>query len=325
MSNVATTYWQAGIESEGGTAVAATRKLYAKAGVPSEGRPKEHIQQSRNTWDEYYDAVETHAHVPSILFEHPAANFNTLPWWLKLAAKGGVSPTGSGPYIATYNSAGTTLDPATLEVRDETGSFQIPFAMCKSWEIAGKGGSGPSPVTAKFEFIGQKLTAGHTMTTGLSELDLRGHYMAFKNTKIYMDAAVGDIGDTEVAASLEEFSIKCDNKLDPRFTGGNSGYYSKVNREHRHVVITATLLFNAAMYAQYSAQFQANAGRFIQLKNAGTVNDLFTFNIYSKIETFEFPEDKGTRRVAIMGRSIYDPTLGYSWQAAVQNDVATIA
>lgn len=325
MSNIATTYWQAGIESTKGTPVAATRKLYALSPIPNEERPKEHIMQSRNSWNEFYDAVETHAWVPSIPFEHPALNFNTLPWWLKLAAEGGVSGSGGGPYVYTFDSEGTDLNAATLEADDETGTFQIPYAMCQSWEIAGKGGGGPTPVTGKFDLMGQKLTAGHTMTGALSELDLRGHYMAFKNTQLFMDTSAGGIGGTEVEASLEEFTIKVDNKLDARFTGGNSGYYSKVNREHRHLEFTAILLFNATTYAEYSTYFQANAGRFVQLLNSGSGTDEFALNLYTKFETFEWPEDAGTRRVALMGRSIYDPTLGYAWQMAVTNGVATMA
>ena len=327
MSAIAETYWQGGIESTRGTPVAATRKLYARAPIPKEERPKEYVNQARQSYVSSYDVVETHRHVPDIVFDFPAFSFDDAPWWYLLAAKGGVTPTGAGPYTWTFDGMATSddLDSASLEVADGVGAFRIPFAMCKSWELSGKLGSGPSPLGAKFNLMGQKLEHGHTMTPALSDRDLVGSYMAMKNSQIYIDTAAGSIGSGEIAASLEEISIKADNKLQARFTGSASGGdYSYVNREERFVEFSAILRMNATTYGYFNSVFQANALRYLQFKNTGAGNDLLTFNIATKLETFEFPEDGPTRRVAIMGRSLYDATLGYDWRLTVQNDIASV-
>lgn len=327
MSNVALTYWQAGLESTPGTAVAATRKVYAKGPVPSENRPKVYAQQSRQNFIANYDAMETHVTIKPWTMTEEGAPFTELPWWFAMAIKGGVSPTGSGPYVYTFNDAGSSddLKTATMEVNDGVGSFEVPYSMVNQWKLTGKGGSGPTPVNFEATLIGQKLTPAITMTAAISDRDLRGQYMLFKNTQLFMDDSAGNIGTTEVAAALEEFTIMGDNKIVPRYTGSAAGGpYSTHRRDERYLEFTAIVLFNSAAYTEFQNKWQANSGRYIQLKNTGSGNNLFTLNLYTKLATFEFNEDGPTRRVALMGQSIYDPTLGYSFQAVVQNDLTTI-
>ncbi|MCL4867791.1 MAG: hypothetical protein KJ063_02385 [Anaerolineae bacterium] len=327
MSNTALTYWQAGIEATKGTAVAATRKPYTLGGVPQEKREKVYIDQGRQNFIANFDAVETHVLVDGFELQLPGSPFTDLPFWFQGGIKGGVAASGAGPYLWTFNDAAASDDLAsyTLEVNDTVGSFRLPYCMIKSWEMSGKGGSGPTLVDFKMELLAQRLTAGHTMTAAIADRDLRGQYMPFKNSQLFMDTTAGGIGTTEIAASLEEWNIKVDNGIEPRFTGSASGgYFTTHRRGERYCEFSAVLLFNAATYAEFSTNFQANVGRFIQLKNTGAANNLFTFNLYSKPETFEFQDDGATRRVAIMGRSVYDPTLGYSFQTVVQNDIATL-
>lgn len=325
MSNTAETYFQAGIEATHGTPVAADRKIYALGSIPREGRQKEYVDQSRASYEQHYDAIETHSLVESWSLELPAVSFDDLPWWLQLAVKGGVTPTGAGPYTWTFNNASGSedLDSATFEAADNVGAFQLPYAMVRSWEMTGEGGSGPSPVGMTFDLMAQKLTAGHTMTAALSERDLRGSYMAFKNTELFIDDTAGGIGGTELDAALESFTLSQDNRLTPRFLGGGNGYYEAHGREKSYLEFVAVLLFNSDTYSEFQTNFQGNVGRYVQLKNTGG-NDVMTVNLYTKLETFEFDDDGPTRRVALMGRSLYDPTLGYGWQIEIDNDIASI-
>lgn len=326
MSNAALTWWQGGFESTPGTPVAATRKLYIKAGIPTESRPKEVIEQSRQNFIEGFDEIETHAFIETIPFELKGAPFADLGWWFNMYIKGGVSPTGSGPYVHTFNDVSTSddLKASTLEASDGVGTFQIPYALGKSFELGGKGGSGPTPMLFKGDLYGQKLTPDHTMTAAISDRDLRGGYMAFKNTQIFIDDAAGGIGGTEVAASLEEINIKLDNKFELRWSGSADGtYYTAHRRLSRSLEFTAKLRFTSTTYAEFKNKFRTNTGRYIQIKNTGGGNNLFTLNLYTKPRSFEFMEDGATRQVGIMGRSIYDPTLGYGFQVALQNDIAS--
>lgn len=326
MTNVATTYWQGGLETTPLTAVAATRKIYELGPVPEESRPKEHITQSRNTFIENFEVVETHALVDFSL-EAPALSYNDLAWWLELCLKGGISPTGAGPYTRTYASTSTTddLKAATFEVADEISAFQIPGSKVNTFEFKGKGGvDGAGLVSGKYDLIGQKLTPGHTMTAALSERDLRGTYMPFVQTQFYLDDAAGSIGGTEIG-TLMEFSIKGNNKISRLFFGGDSGYAGGLRRNERYLEFMVKLLFDATSYAEFTNKFRANTGRYCQLKHTGAGTDTLTWKFYTKFEKFEYPVDGPVRQVGLLGRTVYDATLGYDWNAVLVNSVASIS
>lgn len=327
MSAIAQTYWQAGIETTHGTPVAADRIIYELGPVPQETRAKEYIRQSRALYEENFEAVETHALVDSWAMKMPGVSFDDIVWWLQLAARGGVAAVGTDPYTWTFSGADATddLDSATFEVADGVGAFELPYALCKSWQIAGKGGNNSAGlVTGQFDLLAQKLTAQITMTPALSHRTLDGSYMAFKNTALYIDDTAGGIGTTEIDAALLEFSIKMDNKITLIFPGNDGGYFSAHRREKRYMEMMLILLFNADAYSEFHAHFQANDNRYVELVNTGSGDDSFTARMHTKFETFDFPEDGPTRKVALLGRSIYDATLGYGWWIQVQNNVASI-
>lgn len=325
MTNVATTYWQAGIETTLFTPVAATRRIYELGPVPEEQRAKEYVMQSRNTFVANFDAVETHTLLDFTL-EAPALSYNDLAWWLQLCAKGGVTGSGAGPYVWTYNGVGTTddLKAATFEVADQATAFQIPGARVNGWEWSGKGGNdGAGLVSGKYDLIAQKLTPGHTMTAAISERDLRGTYIPFIQTQFYIDDAAGDVGDTEIG-TLMEFSVKCDNKATRLIFGGDSGYAGGVRREERYLEIMVKLLLDSTSYAEFTNKYRTNATRFGRLKWTGAGTDTMGLDFCTKFEKFEWPEDGPTRQVALVGRTLYDPTLGFDWQIALTNSVASI-
>jgi len=326
MSSVALTWWQGGLESTHGTAVAAARKLYGIGPIPTEERVKEYVKQSRRNYVANFDAVETHTKVEFDL-EEPILSFQDLTWWLALAAEGGVTPTGAGPYVWLFDNVGTSdnLKSATFEVSDGVGTFQVPYALLETWEIAGKGGVNEAGVVSgKFGFMAQKVTGSHTMTAALADRDLRGDYMPFHLTQFYMDDAAGGIGGTE-NGTLMEFSIKGANKFETLYFGGDSGYYGNHRRDKRTVEVMVKLLFDATSYAEFEDRYQANTGRFCRLKIANGASRDFKFDFYTKMEKFEWPEDGATRAVTLMGQTIYDPTLGFDWQISLTNSVASIA
>lgn len=325
MSHNALTYWQGGLESTAGTPVAATRRLYEIGELPEEKRNKEYVPQSRQNFIENYEVLETHA-MTEFTLEAPALSYNDLAWWAELFLKGGVSPTGVGPYVRVYNGAGTSddLKTATLEVSDGVGAFQLPYVLGKDLEIKGKNGSKPGPVSAKYGLVAQKVTAGHTMTPALSERDLTGTYMVAQHAQFYLNDTAGAIGTTEIA-TLMEFSLKLKNGIAPIFFGGDSGYYGGHRRDERHLEIMVKLLFDSATYAEFSTKFQANSARFGTLKIANGANNIAAFNFYTKFDAYAWPEDGPTRQVSLLGRSVYDPTLGYDWQLTLTNQLASIS
>jgi hypothetical protein len=325
MSNVALTYWQGGLETTPGTPVAATKKLYEIGPIPEEEREKEYIKQSRQNFLANFDVVETNALVKWKM-KMPTLSYDDIAWWNEMALKGGVSPTGSGPYTRVYNgtAASNDLKAATLEVSDGVGAFQIPYALVNKWEFKGKGGNkGAGVISADFDLIAQKVTPGHTMTGALSDRDIRATYAPFVETAFYLNDTAGAIGTTEIG-TLMEFSIKADNKYETIFFGNDSGYYAAHRRDERFVEFMVKLLFDSTSYSEFQNKFRANSGRFCQLKMTKSANYSFTWNFYTKWDKFEWPQDGPTRAVSLVGRSVYDATLGYDWQATLVNQVAAV-
>lgn len=319
MSNVALTYWQAGLESTPGTPVAATRKIYETGEIPEEEAPKEYVEQARQSFIQNFDAVETHK-LLKWKMETPILNYNDVVFWNALALKGGVVPSGAGPYVRTYNGAATSddLKAATFEVTDGVGTFQIPYTLCDGFEIKGSGGNNKAGVvSAKWDLISQKLTPGHTMTAAIADRDLRGGFIPFAQTAFYLDDAHGDIGTTEIG-TLMEFSIKGKNGMTPIFFGNDSGYFGAHTRAERHLEIMLKLKFDSTAYTEFQTNFRSNVGRYGQIKMTNGTHT-WLWNFYTKFETFKFPNDGPTRTVALMGKTIYDADLGYDWQSVLTN------
>lgn len=321
MSEKARTRWQAAIEATPLTAIAADRMIYALAGIPEEQNNGVYIEQSRGDYEKNFDMVSDAKMVDGWKFELPGVAYDDWNYWGNLAHYNLSTPTGAGPYVWAWNGAATTaLGSGTFEAADAVGAFQIPGAYCKSWELSGKP---KEPIKASFDMIGQRLTAGHTMTAALSDRDLRGNYALFQDAALYLDDTAGAIGGTEVAASLLEFSIKGNNQLEPVFTGNGGGYYSQVDRDDRYLELSFTLLFDAATYAEFSGDFQSEAVRFGRLRVTNSP-DIFDVNFHTKWEKYNWNNDGPTRKVTLMGQSIYDPTLGHSWEVEVTNGSATL-
>lgn len=324
MSTASLTRFQIGWETTRGTAVAATRPMYMQGELPQEERPPEYITQERGDFNEYHDSIQTH--IKAGWEAEGVFNYKEAPVWMKLALQGGIEPDDvAAPYLWSADSQSTSddLDSITLEARDDVATVRMPFGMVDSWEIAGSDGKGPKAITHKMTFIGSKVEHA-TPTAAPTAIDLRGSYAHFTQARIYIDGTAGNIGTTEWSNALMAFSLKGENKLSPNYTGGGAMSYTSIGRGERHIEVMFDLLLNATLYSEWQNAFKGNTGRFGQLKFEGAGNDDFIFNFYTKWESNEFQRGDGTRRVVIMGKTQYDPTLGYAWQANLYNDVDAV-
>jgi len=321
MSNAALTVVQAGIESTRFTAVAADRVILPKEGIfPNEERFKADITQARGTFNQYYESAETHVAANWQMDQDIA--YDTLHWWSQLAMEGNVSPTGVGPYTWAYDSEATAdaLETATFEFADSVTAFEMNGSAVTEWELSGSDGDGgPGICQATYSLIGQKLTVA-SITGALTAPDLRAGYMPFKNSTLYLDDTAGGIGGTEVAGAVLSWSIKCNNNIVPIWPGNNSGEMSAYRRGDRHVEFVVELLLDATTLTEFTGHFKANDMRFARLNVPGTGNDDFTFDIAGKWSTHEFTRSGPVRKLALMTRSLYDPTLAYAWKSTVIND-----
>lgn len=216
MSEASLTRFQAGIESTPGTAVAATRIIYVKEpSMPFEEDNTVQFGQSRPNFIANYDTAQTHRSAKwSSTID---VSFDDIHFWLQMAAKGGVTPTGTGPYTWTFNGAGSTddLNTMTLEAADDVMAVEVPYMLCTDWEISGSDGNGPGIIEAKMSWLGQKMEPA-TLTSALSDRDLAGTYALFKNANLYLDASAGNIGTT-AAGNMMAFTFKVNNNIQPNY------------------------------------------------------------------------------------------------------------
>lgn len=322
MSLASLTRFLYGYEVTRGTAVAPTSRLYMTGDLPTEGREQEYVTQERADFNEYHDAYQTHIKVEwtgEQIFNYADAQF-----WMGLALQGDITPSEvTGTYTRDVDSQSTTddLESITLYGTDNVASVRVPFAMCQSWEIAGDDGKGPKGITLKMDFLGQQAAAV-AAPAALADTDIRGTYAHFTQARLFVDDTSAGLGTTEFANALMAFSIKGDNKLSPNYTGGGNMLYTSMDRGERHVEVMVDLLLDAAMYAEWSSNFQGNELRYARLQFDGPGVHEFSFDFSTRWESAEFKRGDGTRRVVLLGKSLYCPTWGNSWTAQLVNEVA---
>jgi hypothetical protein len=324
MSSAALTQFQAGIEATRGTAVAATRKLYCDAQLPVEDDNIEMVHQARNQFVANFDALQNHVSATWSLEE--VFNFHEMAFWLQLAAKGGVTPTGIDPYIWTFNGMATSDDLATmtLEAADDEAALRAPFGVMTSWEIAGQDGNGPAPLMFNADFIFAGVD-DNALTGAIADRDISGHYGLFRNTALYLDAVAGSIGTTEVAASLMSFAIRVDNQVQANYPGNTGGRYTSINRDKRHCEVELNLLLNATAYAEFTSAYKNGTARFGRIRNVGAGDDQFDIDFHAaRWHKWEPTVNGPTRRVTLLAQTVYDPTLGFDWQIALRNNLAAL-
>lgn len=319
---VALTRLQAGIESAFGTPVAATRKQYEIGGPPKEIRELEYVPQARANFVANYDSIETHFHA-ALDLEAPALSFTDLAFWAELFLQGGVTAGAAPGYLRTYNGVATANDlkSATIEGGDNISGFRMSGAVGKSLEISGKGGTSPTPITAKYSLMGVDAD-DQAFTAALA--DRNQVYMRFRDTAVTIDATAGALGTTPLTATLMGFAIKLDNSPALLFFGDGAGKAGAWDRDERYMELSLDLRFNATALTQFQ-QYQSKARRYIRLTNTSpTANNIFQLNFCGDFESFDWGAEGPTRKITLMARSIYDATLGYDWQIALTNGVATL-
>ena len=323
MSNRAQTAIQAALETTHGTAVGASKLIFAHAEFPQEVPNVVDIRKEKNDFNAIHDSVVTHKHVPDWQFTIPALHFDEMPFWFHLWLEGNVNAGGVGPYSWVFDSEAAMLESATFEIGDGEAVLQVPYCMAKSWEITGAMGATPTPLTASCNLFGQKTDDKTTLTSTTPETAYVGGYGLAANTQLFIDDAHGDIGNTEWG-TLASFKLSMDNAITPDFFGGDSLLFTSHGRAERHLEFEAVVDFDSTAESEFFNKFRFNTKRFIQLKNTGSGNDILTVNLATKLHAYPFSSDGPKRRVGLFGRAHLDLDLAYAWQVTVQNDSNSI-
>lgn len=251
--------WQAGIEATRGTAVPATRRLYVIDGEANLAAPQLIFPEDRGDLINVYEANLGNKEITAAIRDYKVT-FEDLIFWLSLALKGGVTPTGIDPYTWAFTPSVSTddLKSATLEWADGFDEWQIPFGMCNVLTLRGTVGD---IWHLSADLLGKDMV-DQALTGALGSIVREA--ALFSKTQIFIDSAT--IGTTEVTGRLTEAEIAINNNFATEYFN-NSLLMTGVNRGKR--VITARLRLKFNSIAEYN-NWLAETTRKIRVRIAGS-------------------------------------------------------
>jgi len=328
---------QIGKETAHGTAVAATKMLFATQGpIPSDRKVtalSPDIGKNVETTGRMLQGVLAQ---DSLTFDQ--LYFGILPTLLSGLLKGGVTPVeqtvGEGDYLWDHtpglgDTDDNTPNSFTLERGDNIQAVQIAHVMFKSlkldWQVNQDGGE--SSVKASVDYFG-KANVNHAFTAGLSVptfIPLNG-----KLCQVYFDTLMADVGDTEISDFLRSGSLEISGGLVPDFNGGASEEFTSFHQGPISAMLTLTVKRGAASEAMRAA---INETRACRLKFNGPqigdgVNNMLQFDLFGYVDDVvplaQTDRNKSANLDTMVLHSIYDPISGKVIVPQIITDIATL-
>lgn len=273
---------------------------------------------------------------------NPAApvTFDDLPYRLSAALKGGVTPSGAGPYTWTYAAASTSADAFeyfTVETGDDTAA---------SDGIRGTGGVVNSfseempedlgPWTFSDEWYFADATLAQDFSASLT-VDETPAFVFGADTEIAVDTAAGSLGITKWTDAIHAASLNINNNLDQkRFANGANSSNSRFRlsgygRGAREIELVLTVAKTAQTMAEAATlDDDPVPQRFIQIMTTSTETAAGATKYSYKREgcftlrSREEGEIGGNATIVLTYRAMYNSTLGYGFRAVVVNNLSAL-
>ena len=319
------TQWQVGTESTWGTPVTATAKLMGmqdSAYLQSDNRSEIYPDIRNSLQPGYLDGLEQIAgkgEFESLL------TFEDAPYWFDNAC-GQATPSGTGPYTRDYGApVATAPTPRILtcfhgNTQTGGGVYRLEGGLVNSINIEGATGK---PTMISGDLIGQKVSVG----TFAALSDRTVEVVMGQPWLLYIDAAAGTIGSTQVATTGVAFELKVNmnrvltwsmDSLEP--DGYEEGVWDgeltltlRMNATAK-TEVDALVGQSAAVHKQIRLK-QTSGTKVCQLDFAGTVKEL--------PKTYDDEDGILTVEVTYAGR--YNAALANFFKAQVVNGVQTLA
>lgn len=265
---------QYGKETTHGTAVAASTLLPIAVQQIKDDRkptyPRENVGVLANASRSYISG-----RIVKDTLKWDSAFYQLLPLILSCGVKGGLTPSelnvGQGDYSWQFSPAwdGTSnaQNSITLERGDNDFVVETEYVMFDSIKISGEMNQdgGDSTESIEVSYFGRQNTVT-SFTGGLSIPVLTP--INAKLTKLYIDSAWADVGDTEKTLTLRSYDVEIQTGLHPKFHG--SGQETFDNHGEGPMSIMASFVFegNANAEAIYTAR-DAQTLQVIRLATTG--------------------------------------------------------
>jgi hypothetical protein len=323
---------QLGVETTHGTPVSTTTYLRGQ-GVPSDDT--EHVFPAENIGiipgtDRSYIAqnIGTMAYTGVLTFEqlHP---FQAGIYTAAASADGG----GSGhiwhyilPTTSVYSAS--DLSSYTIQAGDNAAAEIMPFCFVPDFAIDG---SYSQALTLSANWRGQSWTA--STFDALSASDLQSvEEVLFNKGGLYIDAATGTMGGTQVSNTLLSMSLKVTTGWRAQPTADNTLSYSLIKQVSPEAELTLTYEHNASA-ATEKAAWRAGTPRQIRLlfqgsalSNAGSYTyKTFQIDAVGRYSSFSaLSSDAGNDTVSATFKIRYNATAAKFLEFLFVNEVATL-
>jgi len=321
---------QLGLETTAGVAVPADT-LWRGLGVLQDNRevitPDEDIGYLSGKVRNYCPKYEAALSMPAV-----PATFEQLPIILSAGVKGvvtGVTDTGGSGKIYTFTFPTTspnTIKTWTIEGGDDIQAEEMEYSFVQSFEISGNGGEA---LHMSAEWIGRQVskctfTAGVTSPATVEEI-------LFGKGKLYIDAASGTIGSTQVSQTLLGMSLRVNTGWVAKYSADGALYFSWAQSTKPEILLNVTFEHNSSAVTEKDAWI-AGTTRLLRLKFEGKAlttsgtfaNKTLIIDLAGRWDSFDpLGETNGNDTVTGTFRAGYDATSAKFAEIKVVNETAS--
>ena len=323
---------QAAIETTRGTALAATRKIYAQV-ESSYDRPLASFTDMSGTFDGRRRAMYGREQIGFNITD--IATYEDLPWWLLLGVKGGVTGTADGGSPIAYTRAFTgtasadDLATATFEHGEPGNVYTTTQVIANTWTLRGDADSDDEPSWMfEAELLGRDWAAG-SYTPSILERDTNP--IVTRGGQVFVHDTT--IGSGLVTGKMISFSLTANNNVHLKaFMEDVSGYSAgKVGRGERLYDAQFVMEFDSdTEFAKYRSLVPAK--RYVRVERVGEeihagatpASQRARLDMNGYWSSIAFGDREGNMTATFGLAAFTDPTSGYALSASVVNDLATL-
>lgn len=321
---------QMGIETTRGTAVPATRKMYAKAS----GKYEKPLQEFQDTTGTFFDRRRAAYARQKVSFTlNDIMTFEDTPYWLEHFIKGGVSGVTDADtppaYTHTYEPTASTdnLKSSTIEFNESGNPYESNQWMLTTATMRM---DADSDTEAGWMIDMEAMARGWAPTTFTAALpDRDTEVITARGTKFFIDDSGGTIGSTQKLGSLINASITIATGIHFKaFSEDETDYApNKVGRQAFRVDAQLTVEFDSDVeFAKYrNSQPQQ---RLIRLSRDGSeINDAptpksFLVDLYGYWNSISFGDREGNLTATFGLSGFYDVSDSKLISIKIVNDAA---
>lgn len=212
--------------------------------------------------------------------EETPATFEQIVHILQMGIEN-VSPSADGSgsdYIFTYPLATTSAtgvpETYTIEGGDNEQEEEFAYGFCKEFNLSGAAGEA---VMMSATLVGREVS---TSTYSTSATIPTVEEILFSKGKLYIDAASGTIGTTQVTQTWREFDMAVTTGFVPMYTGDGNLYFSAFKNVGPEITVDFTFEYNTTSKAEVAAWRAQTARQIRMLFEGSTFNTAGT--VYSK-------------------------------------------